>query len=83
LELAGLETEPLDLVDNDSAKFDLALELPSSPLSRGYFEYNTDLFERSTITRMADHFHVLLAELLNNPETKLMKLDAIRRMSSD
>jgi hypothetical protein len=32
---------------------------------------------------MADHFHVLLAELLNNPETKLMKLDAIRRMSSD
>jgi len=83
LELAGLETEALDLVDNDSAKFDLALELPSSAQSRGYFEYNTDLFERPTIARMADHFHVLLAALLNNPETKLMKLDAIRRMSSD
>lgn len=78
LVLAGLETEALDLVDNDSAKFDLALELPSSPQSRGYFEYNTDLFEQPTVARMADHFHLLLAELLDNPETRLMKLGAMR-----
>jgi non-ribosomal peptide synthetase component F len=78
LKLAGLETDALDLVDNDSAKFDLALELPSSAQSRGYFEYNTDLFEQPTIARMGHHFHLLLAELLDNPETKLMKLGAMR-----
>jgi hypothetical protein len=83
LELAGLETESLDLVDNDSAKFDLALELPSSSQSRGYFEYNTDLFEEPTIAGMADHFHMLLAELLDNPATKLMKLDRIRTKTSN
>ena len=83
LDLAGMETEVLDLVDNDSAKFDLALELPSSSQSRGYFEYNTDLFEQPTIARMADNFHLLLAELLDNPETKLMKLNAMRKMTSN
>jgi non-ribosomal peptide synthetase component F len=79
--LAGLETEALDLVDNDSAKFDLALELPSSPQSRGYFEYNTDLFEEARIVRMAEYFHTLLAELLDHPETKLMKLNAMHKMT--
>lgn len=81
LELPGLETESLDLVDNDSAKFDLALELPSSPQSRGYFEYNTDLFERSTIARMADDFYALLPALMAQPDVRLKDIDAVRRMN--
>jgi hypothetical protein len=81
LELAGIATESLDLVDNDSAKFDLALELPSSPRFRGYFEYNTDLFEQLSIARMADDFHAVLTDLLNHPDTKLMKLDVISRIA--
>jgi len=80
LELAGLETESLDLVDNNTAKFDLALELPSSPLSRGYFEYNTDLFERETIARMAEDFHALLPALMANPDTKISELEVVRRI---
>lgn len=80
LELPGLHTESLDLVDNNTAKFDLALELPSSPLSRGYFEYNTDLFERGTIARMADDFHSLLAALIAAPDTKLTDIDVVRRI---
>jgi len=80
LELAGLETESLDLVDNNTAKFDLALELPSSPQSRGYFEYNTDLFERQTIARMAEDFHALLPALMANPDTKLSDLEVVRRI---
>jgi hypothetical protein len=80
LQLAGLESESLDLVDNDSAKFDLALELPSSPQSRGYFEYNTDLFERTTIARMAEDFHKLLPALLASPDMKLREVDAVRRI---
>jgi len=81
LELPGLKTESLDLVDNDTAKFDLALELPSSPKSRGYFEYNTDLFERATIARMADDFYALLPALMARPDTQLRDLDAVRRIS--
>lgn len=80
LELAGLETESLDLVDNNTAKFDLALELPSSPQSRGYFEYNTDLFERETIARMAEDFHALLPALMANPDKKLSDLEVVRRI---
>lgn len=80
LELAGLETESLDLVDNDTAKFDLALELPSSPQSRGYFEYNTDLFERATIARMAEDFHALLPALMADPDKKFNELDIVRRI---
>lgn len=80
LELAGLETESLDLVDNNTAKFDLALELPSSPQSRGYFEYNTDLFERATIARMAEDFHALLPALMADPDKKLSELEVVRRI---
>jgi hypothetical protein len=81
LQLAGLQTESLDLVDNDSAKFDLALELPSSPQSRGYFEYNTDLFERDTIARMADDFYALLPALMAEPDVKLRDVEIVRRIS--
>lgn len=80
LELAGLETESLDLVDNNTAKFDLALELPSSAQSRGYFEYNTDLFERATIARMADDFHALLPALMADPDKKLSEVEVVRRI---
>jgi non-ribosomal peptide synthetase component F len=83
LELSGLATESLDLVDNDSAKFDLALELPSSPRCRGYFEYNTDLFEEARIARMAEHFHAVLGEVLEHPETKLKNLNAVRQMTGN
>ncbi len=81
LHLPGLRTESLDLVDNDTAKFDLALELPSSPQSRGYFEYNTDLFEKATIARMADDFYALLPALMANPDVRLADIDVVRRIS--
>lgn len=80
LQLRELETESLDLVDNETAKFDLALELPSTSLSRGYFEYNTDLFERETIARMAEDFHALLAALIAAPDTRLTDIDVVRRI---
>jgi len=81
LQLPGLATESLDLVDNDSAKFDLALELPSSPESRGYFEYSTDLFAEDTIARMAGDFYALLPALMAQPDVKLRKLDVVRRIN--
>jgi hypothetical protein len=80
LQLPGLTTQSLNLVDNDAAKFDLALELPSSAESRGYFEYNTDLFDRSTIAGMADDFHLLYSALLEQPEIPLKNLDSVRKV---
>jgi hypothetical protein len=82
LQLPDLRTESLNLVDNDSAKFDLALELPSASQSRGYFEYNTDLFARDTIARMAEDFYALLRALMAEPDVKLRELDVVRRISS-
>jgi aspartate racemase len=52
LEFRGLSLTPLE-VHNGTAKFDLTLELEESAEGiRGWFEYNTDLFDTLTITRM-------------------------------
>jgi Condensation domain len=80
LDLPGLITECLDLVDNDAAKFDLALELNSSPESKGYFEYNTDLFNQATIASMADSFFELYSALLTQPDQPLASLAVVRRL---
>jgi hypothetical protein len=80
LELPGLDIQPLDLIDNNSAKFDLALQLPSLSEFPGYFEFNTDLFERSTISRMAEDIVVLLGSLLQSPDEPLQDLDCVSRI---
>jgi amino acid adenylation domain-containing protein/non-ribosomal peptide synthase protein (TIGR01720 family) len=47
--------------ESGSAKFDLSLGLAESPEGlQGSFEYSTDLFDPSTITRMIGHLEVLL-----------------------
>ena len=37
----------------------------------GFVEYNTDLFEATTITRMADHFETFLRNVVEQPDAKL------------
>ncbi|HEX7333556.1 MAG TPA: amino acid adenylation domain-containing protein [Pyrinomonadaceae bacterium] len=62
----------------DTAKFDLNLFM-------GEFEtglnsslvYNTDLFDESTIARMLEHFHTLLAEIAANPDARLSELSLL------
>jgi len=75
LSLAGLETEPAVLISHDTAKFDLTLALTNtaSGIEAG-FEYNTDLFDAPTITRMLRHFETLLRAVVRNPQTKLSAL---------
>ena len=54
-------------IDTESAKFDLTLYLSES--KRGIalrWQYNSDLFDRSTIERFADCFSTLLAQLAAN-----------------
>ncbi|WP_394851184.1 amino acid adenylation domain-containing protein [Pendulispora rubella] len=63
LSLPGLRFEPL-APDNGTAKFDLTLNLAETLQGfEGSWEYNTDLFDETTVARMAGHFVVLLEAL--------------------
>lgn len=67
LELPGLTLTPLEL-DYDTALFDLSLFLEErSGELVGRLEYNTDLFERSTLVRFARHFQNLLQGIVATP----------------
>lgn len=58
-----------------TAKFDLTLEVTETPEGlRGFFEYDTDLFERATIERLTDHFGTLLSGIAAAPGTRLSEL---------
>ncbi|MDF4005205.1 amino acid adenylation domain-containing protein [Luteibacter sp. PPL552] len=68
LALPGLELELLPY-ETVTAKFDITLSLMESPQGglKGYFEYNTDLFDLATVQRMADHFTRLLEAAVSEP----------------
>jgi amino acid adenylation domain-containing protein len=72
--LTGLTVSPLE-VDSATAKFDLSLSLVEEGSSlRGSMEYNSDLFENATITRMLGHYQTLLQAIVANPEQRLADL---------
>jgi len=78
LQLAGAETELSRMVDNETSKFDLALELPSVPDGVGYLEYSVSLFKPETAQKMADDFQALIRELLDRPGTPLEQIEAFK-----
>jgi amino acid adenylation domain-containing protein/non-ribosomal peptide synthase protein (TIGR01720 family) len=62
-------------IQTDTAKFDLTLALDSRPEGIvGCFEYNTDLFEAATISRMIGHFKTMLAGIVANPIARVSEL---------
>jgi amino acid adenylation domain-containing protein len=75
----GLELEilPLTLA---TTKFDLALflRMDDDGLATTWV-YKPDLFEASTITRMAEVFDALLATVLAEPDARLSQLDLLQR----
>ena len=72
--LPGLTVSPQH-VESVVAKFDLMLLLTETEDGLiATFEYNADLFERDTITRMLGHFHLLLESIVQDPENKISKL---------
>jgi amino acid adenylation domain-containing protein len=73
-EMDGWRISQLD-IDTGTAKFDLNLELDERPSGIiGRIEYNTDLFEASTISRTIGHFQTLLEGIVSNPEQKISEL---------
>ncbi|HYN83767.1 MAG TPA: amino acid adenylation domain-containing protein, partial [Pyrinomonadaceae bacterium] len=74
LELHGLRSE-LEHVETGTAKFELTLAATESADGiEAAFEYNTDLFDESTIRRMVGHFETLLAGVAADPDRPLSAL---------
>jgi len=74
LELPGLEVTQLPDT-SDVAKFDLTLAVDDA--GEGYtllWEYNTDLFDRETIERMAANFEVLVVGMVATPRERISRL---------
>ncbi len=73
-EFKGLSTGPVR-IDGEAAKFDLTLFLYEEERGlRAALQYNTDLFDNATITRMLGHFQILLEGIVTNPEARLSNL---------
>ncbi len=62
-------------VHSGTAKFDLEFSLLENAQGLiGYFEYSTDLFDATTIERMANYFQVLLESITTNPDERISRL---------
>lgn len=77
LKLSGLELNWMD-TKSDVTKFDLSLFMTQTATGLySWFEYNSDLFDRSTVERMLQHFHNLLEDIAANPDARLSELSLI------
>jgi amino acid adenylation domain-containing protein len=73
----GLELELLEL-HSPISKFDLTLELfKLGDGVRGWFEYNTALFDRATVARLAGNFEALLESIVAQPDVAIGKLNLL------
>ena len=74
-ELPGLQLKPLGGMTGTTAKFDMSVFLYEGADSlSGRIEYNTDLFDRSTIDRMVSHYMRLLEAAVAEPEQRISHL---------
>jgi non-ribosomal peptide synthetase component F len=74
LELLNLTLSILKF-ETGTAKFDLLLNVVDTKQGLvGFLEYNTDLFDSSTITRMLKHWEMLLDDVVTQPNNRLNKL---------
>jgi len=74
MRLKDLVIEPIE-GERNTAQLDLNLQIWERPdRLTGLLEYDTDLFERSTIIRMVGHFQNLLEAAVRNPAQRLREL---------
>ncbi|MGM3308050.1 condensation domain-containing protein, partial [Anabaena sp. WFMT] len=74
LEIPGLTLEVVP-THNQTSKFDLSLEFAQTESGLiGEIEYNTDLFDAATISRMSGHLQTLLTAVAANPDQRLLEL---------
>src|SRR5690606_37389350 len=74
IELPGLHCEAINL-HVQSSRFDLAVDVFDAPQGMHcFFEFNTDLFDRSTIERMMGHYERLLGAFIERPDARIGEL---------
>ncbi len=77
MEIGGLVLEAMPL-DQPVAQFDLTLMMAElGDELAGVMQYNTDLFDAAAIARLARHFQVLLADIVNNPQKRVVDLQLL------
>jgi amino acid adenylation domain-containing protein len=76
VELPGLVMQEIEF-ESGIAKFDLSLEVIDLGSLYFTFEYDADLFEESTIRRMAGHFTKLVEAVVVAPDEKLSKFSLL------
>lgn len=74
LQMSGLEMTLIE-AEPSTAKFDLTLLVDEHPSGlRLHWEYNTDLFDRASIARMARHYLNLLVVAVTKPDRACSKI---------
>jgi amino acid adenylation domain-containing protein len=74
LQIGELKLRPFS-VNEQTAKFDLAVTLSEDgERGQGWAAYNTQLFDAATVTRMIQHYCVLLSGIAEQPEQSLAEL---------
>ncbi|MCI0536212.1 MAG: amino acid adenylation domain-containing protein, partial [Verrucomicrobiales bacterium] len=74
LRLPGLRVEPIH-VHTHTAKFDWTLTLAEQNGGLfGEIEFDSDLFEQTTVVRMAQNFEILLRGIVGNPNEQVVRL---------
>ncbi|HMG22341.1 MAG TPA: amino acid adenylation domain-containing protein, partial [Kofleriaceae bacterium] len=83
LDLAGVVARPVD-IHSGIAKFDLSLFVLDGPAGLvTTWEYNTDLFDGSTIARMAAHYASLLERMIAEPDRPIAQLAIVSSAERD
>jgi amino acid adenylation domain-containing protein len=74
VELSGLTLKVLE-TGIETTRHNLVLALTDTPHGlTGSFQYNTDLFNASTIARMIAHYELLLRSIIAQPDARLSEL---------
>lgn len=76
-EVHDLRVIPLE-THSGTTQFDLTLSITESAQELiGTLEYNCDLFEETTIARMAEHYLTLLEEFISHPQRQISELSLL------
>jgi amino acid adenylation domain-containing protein/non-ribosomal peptide synthase protein (TIGR01720 family) len=74
MDLPGLKLRPVS-IDSRTSKTEMTLYFTETPTGvDGFLEYNVDLFERATMTRLLDHLQRVLEMVTADPTVRVSEL---------
>ena len=77
MQIGDLLLEPMAL-DQPTAQFDLTMMMAEAGEEiAGLLQYNRDLFDTATIRHLGDHFQVLLADIVSDPQKRIAGLQLL------